>query len=405
METFQPIQKSDRVRVVDALRGFALFAILLANIPFTETADVVYSTRTVVLGSPGTDKLLGGIFHLLIDKKFVAIFSILFGFGFYVQLKRAEERGIAFRKYFLVRMVLLLAIACIHAYFLWFGDIIRDYAICGMVVLLMYKWSPKKLLVTGLLFAVLGTAIIFILNGVIGVSYPFDTSIVKELPLTTSYWRYLQINARIDPFRNFIQDSPITLVFAFGCMLIGFVLAKSGFFHQPERFRKTTNRLIGYGLPIGLICSYLFWMISIGKLELTPALIWLPIVIVAGLFLQSLFYISTFVKLYPYNWFKKIVMPFEFIGRMALSNYILQSVFYLFIFFHCTNGLKLFGKLTLTETYLIAVVLFGVQVIFSKWWLKTHSQGPIEFLWKSMVYRFFTTSTGQKQVSAAPVLK
>jgi uncharacterized membrane protein YeiB len=59
----------------------------------------------------------------------------------------------------------------------------------------------------------------------------------------------------------------------------------------------------------------------------------------------------------------------------------------------------------LTETYLIAVVLFGVQVIFSKWWLKTHSQGPIEFLWKNMVYRFFTTSTGQKQVSAAPVLK
>ncbi len=405
MDTFQPIQTSDRVKVVDALRGFALFAILLANIPFTESADGVYETRTFILGSPGTDKLLGGIFHLLIDKKFVAIFSILFGFGFYVQLKRAEQRGIAFRKYFLVRMVLLLAIACIHAYFLWFGDIIRDYAICGMLVLLMYKWSPKKLLITGLLFAVLGTAIVFILNGVIGVSYPFDTSIVREHPLTISYWQYLQINARIDPFRNFIQDSPITLVFAFGCMLIGFALAKSGFFHQPEIFRKTTSRLIGFGLPLGLICSYLFWMISIGQLELTPALIWLPIVIVAGLFLQSLFYISTFVKLYPHNWFKKMVQPFEFVGRMALSNYILQSIFYLFIFFHCTNGLKLFGKLTLTETYLIAVVLFGVQVIFSKWWLKTHSQGPIEFLWKNMVYRFFTTSAVQKQVSATPVLK
>jgi uncharacterized protein len=405
METFQPIQKSERVRVVDALRGFALFAILLANIPFTENADVVYQTRTFILGSPGADKLLGGVFHLFIDKKFVAIFSILFGFGFYIQLKRAEERGIAFRKYFLVRMVLLLAIACVHAYFLWFGDIIRDYAICGMLVLLMYKWSPKKLLVTGLLFAVLGTAIVFILNGVIGVSYPFDTSIVNEHPLTTSYWHYLQINARIDPFRNFIQDSPITLVFAFGCMLIGFALAKSGFFHQPERFRKTTNRLIGLGLVFGLISSYLFWMISIGKLELTPALIWLPIVIVAGLFLQSLFYISTFVKLYPYNWFKKVVLPFEFVGRMALSNYILQSIFYLLIFFHCTNGLKLFGKVTLTETYLIAVGLFGVQMIFSRWWLKTHSQGPIEFLWKNMVYRFFTTRIGQKQVSATPVLK
>jgi len=391
--------------VVDGLRGFALFAILLANIPFAENVDAIYAARNFIVGSRGTDKLLEGIFHLLIDKKFVAIFSILFGFGFYVQLKRAEERGIAFKKYFLMRMVLLLAIGCIHAYFLWFGDIIRDYAICGMLVLLMYKWPPRKLLITGVLLAVPGTAIVFILNGVIGVSYPFDTSIVNEHPLTTSYRHYLQINARIDPFTNFIQDSPITLVFAFGCMLIGFALAKSGFFHRPERFRKTTNRLLGTGLLFGLICSYLFWMISTGKLELTPGLIWLPIVVVAGLFLQSLFYISTFVKLYPYRWFKKLVRPFEYVGRMALSNYILQSVFYLLLFFYCTNGLKLFGKVTLTETYLIAVVLFALQVAFSKWWLRTHSQGPIEFLWKKMVYRFFTTDAGQGQVSTTPVLK
>jgi len=405
MDTFQPIQKIDRVRVVDALRGFALFAILLANVPFTENTDIIYKTRTFVLASPGTDKILDGFFHLLIDKKFVAIFSILFGFGFYVQLRRAEERSIAFKKYFLIRMLLLLTIACIHAYFLWFGDIIRDYAICGMLVLLVYKWSPKKILITGLLFAVLGTAIVFILNGVIGVSYPFDTTIVNEHPVTTSYWRYLQINARIDPFRNFIQDSPITLVFAFGCMLVGFAMAKSGFFHEQEKFRKTTKRLIGLGLLPGLACSYLFWMISIGKFELTPALIWLPVVIVAGLFLQSLSYISVFVKLYQYNWFKKLVLPFEFVGRMALTNYILQSIFYLLIFFHCTNGLKLYGRVTMTETYLTAAILFIVQVIFSKWWLKNHSQGPIEFLWKSLAYRFFSISARQKEVSASPVLK
>jgi len=301
-------------------------------------------------------------------------------------------------------MLLLLTIACIHAYFLWFGDIIRDYAICGMLVLLVYQWSPKKILITGLLFAVLGTAIVFILNGVIGVSYSFDTSIVNEHPVTTSYWRYLLVNARIDPFRNFIQDSPITLVFAFGCMLIGFAMAKAGFFHQYEKFRKTTNKLIVLGLLVGLPSSYLFWMISIGKLELTPALIWLPVIIVAGLFLQSLFYISGFVKLYRYSWFKKLVSPFEFVGRMALSNYILQSVFYLFVFFYCTHGLKLYGKLTLTETYLVAITFFIVQVIFSKWWLKSHLQGPIEFLWKSLAYRFFSTSD-QKQVSTSPVLK
>jgi uncharacterized protein len=99
------------------------------------------------------------------------------------------------------------------------------------------------------------------------------------------------------------------------------------------------------------------------------------------------------------------VSPFEFVGRMALSNYILQSIFYLLIFFYCTNGLKLYGKLTLTETYLVAIALFIFQVFFSKWWLKKHSQGPIEFLWKSLVYRFFSPSPAQGKVSTSPVLK
>jgi uncharacterized protein len=121
--------------------------------------------------------------------------------------------------------------------------------------------------------------------------------------------------------------------------------------------------------------------------------------------LQSLSYMSGFVKLYRYNWFKKLATPFEFVGRMALTNYMLQSIFYLLIFFHCTNGLKLYGRVTMTETYLVAVGLFIVQVIFSKWWLKNHSQGPIEFLWKSVAYRFFSISARQMKVSTSPVLK
>ncbi len=327
MESFQPACRQDRLSVVDTLRGLALFAILIANIPLAENADAVYKPRHFVLGTPSTDKLLDGIFHMLIDKKFVAIFSILFGFGFYVQLTRAAEKDFAFRKYFLIRMLLLLCIACLHAYLLWFGDIIRDYAICGMLLLLVYKWQSKRILITAIVFAILITALVFILNGVLDLQqYPYDTSIVAEHPVTTSYWRYLQINARIDPFRNFIQDSPITLVFAFGCMLVGFWMAKAGFFNEPEQFAKPLNKLIIAGLLFGLTGSYLFWLITKGELELTPALIWLPLLIVACLFLQSLFYITAFTKLFHYNWFIKLTSPFEFVGMMALTNYILQCV-------------------------------------------------------------------------------
>jgi uncharacterized protein len=389
MNPFSPLEKQKRLTVVDALRGLALFCILLANIPFSGENGSLYHTRTLVLGSPGIDKVLDIVFHLLIEKKFVAIFSILFGFGFYMQIKRAEEKGIAFRAYFVRRMIILFLIGCVHAYFFWFGDIIRDYAICGIFLLLVYKWPVKRILITAIIFSVFLTALIFILNGALGLQeYSYDKAIFLEHPVTTSYWRYLQINVTIDPFRNFVQDSPITLVFAFGCMLIGFLMGKSGFFVQPNQFNKAIKRMIIIGSTTGITCSYLFWLVTTGQLELTPALIWLPLVIVAGLLLQSLFYIAAFVKLFQRTAFKKILMLFAPVGQMALSNYLLQTVFYLLFFFSWTHGSQLYGKITLTETYLVAVLLFAIQTILSKWWLKKHSQGPVEYVWKKLSYKF-----------------
>jgi uncharacterized protein len=388
MNSFFPLEKQKRLMVVDALRGFALFCILLANIPFSGENGSLYHSRTMVLGSPGIDKILDIAFHLLIDKKFVAIFSILFGFGFYMQIKRAEEKGIAFRAYFVRRMIILLLIGCVHAYFFWFGDIIRDYAICGIFLLLVYKWPVKKILIIAIIFSVFLTALVFILNGALGLQeYSYDKAIFLEHPVTTSYWRYLQINVTIDPFMNFVQDSPITLVFAFGCMLIGFLMGKSGFFVQPNQFSKAIKRLIILGSTIGITCSYLFWYVTTGQLELTPALIWLPFVIVTGMLLQSLFYIAAFAKLFQRTTFKKILLLFAPVGQMALSNYLLQTLFYLLFFFSWTHGLQLYGKITLTETYLVAILLFGIQTILSKWWLKKHSQGPVEYVWKKLSYQ------------------
>jgi uncharacterized protein len=389
MTVFRPTEHKERNTLIDALRGLALFAILIANVPFAENAATNYESRDFIIGSAGLDNFLNAIFHLFIDKKFVSIFSMLFGFGFFIQMKRAEEKGIDFRRYFLFRMLLLFIIGSLHAYLLWFGDIIRDYAVCGIALLLVYKWPLKRIFYTGIVFAVLLTGTIFILNGALGLQeYNYDPAIIREHPLTESYFRYLQINARIDPFRNFIQDSPLTLVFAFGCMLLGFWMAKSGFFQPTEKFNNTTTRLIFLGVFIGLPCSYLFWKVSKGEIEITSALIWLPILIVAGLLLQSFCYISLFVKLFQYSWFRNMAAFFEPVGRTALSNYILQSFFYLFLFFYCTSGPELFGKLNLTETYLLCILLFCLQVVISRIWLKRFKQGPIEFIWKKISYLF-----------------
>ncbi|HZI52617.1 MAG TPA: hypothetical protein VFD56_02890, partial [Chitinophagaceae bacterium] len=171
MGPFQPIEKQHRLQVIDSLRGLALLGILIANIPFANYEHV--SASRDVAGFLESDNVLEFLFHLLIEKKFITIFSILFGFGFYVQLKRAEEKGLEFTSYFLKRMIILLLIGCLHAYIFWFGDIIRDYAICGMFLLLVYRWKPKKILMAAIIFSVFLTGTVFIVNGVIGVQYPY----------------------------------------------------------------------------------------------------------------------------------------------------------------------------------------------------------------------------------------
>jgi len=393
VNTFAPVRKQNRIEVVDALRGLALLGILLANVPFREP----------VTGLTNLDSILQMGVHLFIDKKFITIFSILFGFGFYIQLKRAEEKRIAFRAYYLKRMLILLIIGCLHAYLFWFGDIIRDYAICGMFLLLVYKWPSKKILITGIIFTVFITGLVFIMNGVFGLSnYSYDTSIIMEHPVTRSYLRYLQINARVDPFVNFINDSPITLVFCFGNMLIGFWMAKTGFFENYQSFARPRKAVMLTGATLGLLCSYLFVQVTTGKIELTPALIWLPFVIVAGMLLQSQFYISLFIQLFNRDKWRSFLQVFSPVGKMALTNYLLQTIFYLLIFFYWPNGLKLFGRLTLLETYVVAISLFFVQVLFSHWWMKNHEQGPVESIWKKLSYRFFkqgTTVTGESKTN------
>ena len=373
------MEKHKRIASVDALRGMALLGILLANIPYADNTTGAFSQ---------IDNTLSFLSHLLIEKKFITIFSILFGFGFYIQMKKMDEAGINFRPYFFKRMLILFLVGCIHAYIFWFGDITRDYALCGVFLLFVYKWSSKKILFTGIIFSVLITAIVFIANGAIGLSYDYDTAIVREHPIADSYGRYLWINARIDPFVNFLQDSPITLVFCFGNMLIGFWMAKSGFFHQPEKFKSLRRKLIFIGLLAGISASYLFWLITSGKLALTPALIWLPIVIVAGMVLQSLFYISAFISLFQAPFVKKVLSVFITVGKMSLTNYLFQTLLYILVFFHWSNGLQLFGKIGITETWSIAIIFFMMQVVLSKLWLKYHEQGPIEAAWKNLSYKF-----------------
>jgi uncharacterized protein len=377
MKTFKPTHKS-RIEVVDALRGFALLGVLFANVPFG--------------GEPPIESVFDGtlsfLSDLLISKKFITIFSILFGFGFYIQMSRAEQSGVHFKSYFLKRMALLFLIGTIHCFVLWNGDIIMSYAFGGIFLLLIRNWPIKKTIILAVIFNVLLTGIIFIGNSALEWQvYDYDYGLALVQPTTNSYWEYLRVNAIMAPWVNFLKDMPITLVYTFGNMLIGVILGKLNFFRLPATLKKITNGMILLGFTAGLTSSYFFHLVMSGELELDIPMLWVPFVLAAGMIVQALGYVALFVRLYQKGFLKKMLQLFKYVGKTALSNYISQSVFYLFVFFHCTNGFELFGKVSRTETYIIALLFFILQSVLSHLWLKRHKQGPIEYWWKKMSYK------------------
>jgi uncharacterized protein len=373
MQPFKPI--TSRIEVVDSLRGFALLGVLFANIP--------YGGDPPVAGI--FDESLTFLLDLLISKKFITLFSILFGFGFYIQMSRAEKTGINFRKYFIKRMSLLFLIGTIHCFLLWDGGIIMSYSFGGLFLLLIRNWSLKKLVILALIFNVFLTGFVFIGNSALEWRV-YDYELALIWPTTNSYLEYFKVNFIMAPWVNFLNDMPITLFYTFGNMLIGLILGKLDFFSLPERLKKLTNIFIILGFSVGVLCSYFFHQVTTGAIDLDVPMLWVPFVLAAGMILQSLGYLALFIRLYQKGIFNKMLEWFKYVGKTALSNYIFQSVFYLVVFYHCTNMFQLFGKISLAETYLITFSFFLFLFFISYLWLKRKDQAPIQYWWKKMSY-------------------
>jgi uncharacterized protein len=391
--SLQPVPLKDRLQLIDALRGFAFLGILLTNIYAFSGYGWMEQSVIEAIPTYQMDRVVLAVIEILVSTKFITIFSILFGVGFAIQLQRAQKTGSNFKLYFLRRMLVLFLIACIHSYFLWFGDIIRYYAICGMFLVFITHWSSKTILRTAIFFSVFLTAAVFILNGVLQISYSAGYPTRQEIYNAFAYGSFKEamiMNWRIDSLHNFLRDSPITLVSVFGKILLGYWLGRVGFFQKAAAFRAMRRKWILWGTVIGLPGSIGFWAISSGRLSTEEPWMLPVIFVMAGaLVLHSLLYIALFIKFF--NVKSILVKSFALVGRMALSNYVLQTILCIIIFYGWFPGFKIKG-VGPSLLFLISIAVFTVQVFFSKWWLSRHSMGPLEWIWKKAVYRNFATT-------------
>ena len=383
------VTKSERVELLDALRGFALFGILLANILYWSGWIFLQSEqRRALAGSDGV--ALQYLFHHgFVDGKFYTIFSLLFGIGFSLQLRRLEDRDLDGPRVFRRRLLILLAIGLIHMVLVWDGDILTFYALIGLLLPLFRRWEDRSLLLAAailiflvpwfghMVFEALGwrphEAVADFGNRIFAALGGNPADPIGWMRRTDPYaffawvmggWPFA-ISTRLESWRI-----PKLL----GIMLLGLLLGRRLADGKLLNDRRLLWWTFGVGLTVGLPLSLAYGLIpNLGQMSI-PSLI--------GTVPLALAYAAGFALAWP-RW-SGALRVFAAPGRMALTNYLLQTLLGIGIFYGV--GLGLVGRVPPLGIYVIAVLVFALQMAFSHWWLARRAQGPMERLWRTLTY-------------------
>ncbi len=370
-----------RIPELDALRGIALFGILLVNV-FVFHAPLAYYGEFY-----GTfEGAQADIVDLVVEfagGKFLFIFAFLFGYGIVLQ---SGSRKQGFDGYFIKRMLVLLLFGVLHTLLFWFGDILAAYALLGLLMLPFIK-LPDRLILTLGIFFLLFRPLYYL--GVVYFGWPMiHTDKLVELPEYISifqkgnYWSIFQF--RMKEVIAFIPENLVWyLPKTYGLFFIGVYTARGDLF---ARIKQSQAKFIVVSLLFVLLP--IFWtaikmdVFSAVDLEETP--FWRPALIGVNVTFETLLgfgYIFGFTLLFQKS--EVLTTIFAKAGRMALTNYILQSLVCVFIFYGF--GLGYYGKLLPSDLVLITIITFSFNLLFSWLYLKYRSQGPLEYVWRRSI--------------------
>jgi len=372
-----PVSQAERIHILDILRGFAVFGILAVNIGGFATP--VFFPGYVSPELAWYDELAEIAVLFFAEGKFYTIFSFLFGLGFSVQMARAEAKGRDVRLFYPRRLWALFALGILHAAIFWIGDILRLYALLGFALLAFRKSSNRTLLIWAGIFFFIG----FLLLVSIGGPYGGEEGIPGMDVVAMARQAYNSASFLSVVVFQFFAAFISFLVIAFtqggtvmALFLMGLLAGRMKLFEQLGEHRTFFTRVIPLGLLAGLAFNLLFvltedpWLASLGFTIGAPTL---ATVYVSGLSLLSLKESGA-----------RLLAPISKVGRMALTNYVLQSVICSFLF--SGYGFGLYEKVGAATLWGITLVIYLCQIPFSGWWLSRFQFGPLEWLWRSLTY-------------------
>jgi uncharacterized protein len=384
--TANPSSVGDRIDMIDALRGFALAGVCFANLPFFSGFSLMDSELQSQLPCAKTDTVIIILNFFFVHLKFWTIFTMLFGFGFAIILKRAKHKGVDGRKIYFRRLIILLLLGLGHRYLLWWGDFLSLYALLGFFLFFFYNTKQKLLVYWGILIGIFGNIIYYYFDPDFGIDTAAFTNRLFQNLKDGTYRDVVSLNIATSWgfFKYFIGDS----LHSFGGFLFGYWAGKTGLFSDMQNQYSYIKKLQRFTLWIGILLSgpftLTFILFTYNLIAVDSKIHLIRHLGMAAAYCLAIGYATTFALLYENKKWEKRLSIFREMGRMALTNYLLQSFINVFVFYGI--GLNLFGRFGYLPLILWFFNLTAIQIYFSKWWLSNYRFGPMEWLWRSLTY-------------------
>ena len=376
-----PAPGAQRLEHIDALRGFALALVLLVHLRDFSLYGFLSQEAQALLPSARWDDVIGPVLIVLFKWKAITIFTLLFGVSFALQLDRIDSAS-RFSGFFVRRLFVLLLIGIVHGIF-YYGDILRYYAVMGLFLLPTTRLRPRMLVLIGIIIALFPWTLFESLT-------PFHnrSAVAWEelLPSTltafagSSISEMLRANVHYDwSILSSDWSFPLAML---GRLTIGAAIGRSAMLARPREHARSWLWLLMVTMPVGIGLTALVCVMDGRKV---PQILHPSIRGAASLSL-GLAYIAIFLLLFQLPTWQRWTSSLIAIGRMALTNYLLQTLIAIILFYGVGFGIG--PRFGLIGTLPFFAAIFGLQILFSQWWLNRFYFGPVEWIWRCLSYGF-----------------
>ena len=391
-----PVDERARIAELDVLRGLALLGVLAVNFNgFTGPGFGMTEAQAAALPTASFDYYTNWVLRWLMADKANTVFATLFGLGFYLQMQRGAGNS-GFERRYARRLFWLLVFGLLNLYLLWPWDILHLYAIAGVFLLAMRRWSTRGLVIFGVIAALYSDKLHEWLITSFALPLPNSHSFTSATGLLR---RQEVMNAGDYPaifahwagftWHDWVGSTLILAItiYAVGRFALGAAIGRSGILDDVERFAPLLRKVAWTGISTGLLAAAGVRLMSTGALgegdvvEKMGSALRSPaaLVLAAG-------YCAGVVLALRRNWGRRVLGPFGAVGRMALTNYLAQGLLYALVLTGVGPGLALDGKVGALHALLISIAFFAFQMVYSHWWLARFRFGPMEWLWRALTY-------------------